>query len=341
MGLAKINVADVVNENQLFYIANNDLTQKKGLTLTAIMHNEMYFLPEFLEHYRKLGVQRFILLDDASTDGSVEFVSVQPDVMLLQSDYRFGDKVFYKGSGKEERAMLSWRQGMLETFCQNQWSLHLDLDEFVYLPKDQGFHGLINKINSTKIDMVWGAMIDLYPEKWDHISNSTHKINDINWYFDGVQHLKPSRFHSPPMLYSGSRSRLCQSFGISQSYEKRYKKILRKILGNPYPRMGIQRKPILLNWNRNLVFKSCHRIKHAKHNAMILPIAHYKYTPNFVDRVEFSVSTGAHHNGSKGYIELRNLRDEMIRSHQNFLCDSSVKFEGFESFVKTRNAIGI
>ncbi len=53
-----------------FAIASRDLTDTPGFTLTGLLHNEMHFLPPFLDHYRKLGVGRFIFVDDRSTDGT-------------------------------------------------------------------------------------------------------------------------------------------------------------------------------------------------------------------------------------------------------------------------------
>ena len=41
-------------------------------TVCAIVHDEMFFLPAFLAHYRRLGADRFVILDDASTDGTAD-----------------------------------------------------------------------------------------------------------------------------------------------------------------------------------------------------------------------------------------------------------------------------
>lgn len=309
--------------------------------LSGIMYNELYFLPKFLEHYRKLGIEKFILLDDGSTDGSLEFAAKQPDVMIVKSDFRFGEKAPHPSNGKMVNAYIAWRQALMVEYAQNQWSMHLDLDEFVHLPKGQSFNQLNEMMTDSKANILWGAMLDMYPKTWVDISDTNLTIDDIDWYFDGRQHLKPTKFSTPPMVYSGSRSRLCQQFGISQSKEKLYKKIIRKLLGNPYPRMGIQRKPIAINWHNGMVFKNSHRIKHAKHDKKILPIAHYKYTPNFVERVEYAISSGAHFNASKGYKELRDLRTEMLRENSTFLTDNSVQFIDYQSFLRTGNAYGV
>ena len=78
-----------------FVIASNDLTNAPGFTLTGLLHNEMFFLPEFLKHYRNLGVKRFIFLDDRSTDKTIDFLHEQEDVMVMQSKRRYGEKNTY------------------------------------------------------------------------------------------------------------------------------------------------------------------------------------------------------------------------------------------------------
>lgn len=54
------------------------------LACVALTHNEMRILPEFLAHYRRLGVDRFFLVDDHSTDGSRDYLMAQDDVTLYE-----------------------------------------------------------------------------------------------------------------------------------------------------------------------------------------------------------------------------------------------------------------
>jgi len=63
------------------------------VTLLTIVHNEMFFLPAFLAHYRSLGIEQFVVLDDASTDGTQSFLAQQPDVVVVKSSYRYGDTI--------------------------------------------------------------------------------------------------------------------------------------------------------------------------------------------------------------------------------------------------------
>ena len=59
----------------------------------------MFFLAAFLDHYRRLGVDQFLILDDSSSDGTREFLSAQADCLVLSSDLGFGDPVAAGGEG--------------------------------------------------------------------------------------------------------------------------------------------------------------------------------------------------------------------------------------------------
>src|SRR5690606_9889559 len=54
------------------------------LPCVALAHNEKHIFPEFLTHYRSLGVDRFFIVDDHSTDGSRAFLEAQPDVIIFE-----------------------------------------------------------------------------------------------------------------------------------------------------------------------------------------------------------------------------------------------------------------
>jgi hypothetical protein len=59
--------------------------------LIVITHNDMRLIASFFQHYRSMGVTRFICLDDASTDGTADFILEQPDTELFTSNVRYKD----------------------------------------------------------------------------------------------------------------------------------------------------------------------------------------------------------------------------------------------------------
>lgn len=194
-------------------ILGNPMLGRYRLSLCAIVHDELYFLPAFLAHYRGLGVERFIFLDDASTDGTRELIAAEPDCMLLGSDKRYFDEV----EGK--RALYAWRQAMMDRFCQDQWAIFADADEFLALPPGTGIEAMTARLDRLGSRAVWGVMVDLYPATVAEIRAGAAAAPfalDQGWFFDARRHLWCRAGAARPIgLYRGSRARLLAENGIA------------------------------------------------------------------------------------------------------------------------------
>ena len=115
-------------------IRSNPMLGTYAATVCAIVHDEMFFLPAFLDHYRRLGADRFVILDDASTDGTMASLAAQPDVMMVGSRIRYFEQVAYPPEMlariRETRAVRLWRDQMLDQYCAGQWAVVVDPDVF-------------------------------------------------------------------------------------------------------------------------------------------------------------------------------------------------------------------
>lgn len=74
----------------------------------------------FVEYHRKIGVKKFVILDNDSTDGSFEWLKEQADVFLLQT------KDEYTTIRRE-----AWINRMFAYFGYNRWYIVLDSDELL------------------------------------------------------------------------------------------------------------------------------------------------------------------------------------------------------------------
>ncbi|QFU09268.1 hypothetical protein PARPLA_02232 [Rhodobacteraceae bacterium THAF1] len=127
-----------------------------GVACLAICHNELTILPQFLNHYRRLGVSRFYVIDDRSTDGSSAFLHDQEDVALFQP---------LEGSSyKEDVAM--WRQSVLDAFCTGAWVTLPDLDEHLYYKNmHQSLPDLASELDRAGEEVLIAAMVDMYSDQ--------------------------------------------------------------------------------------------------------------------------------------------------------------------------------
>jgi hypothetical protein len=87
----------------------------------VVLRNETVRLPYFLDYYRRLGVSQFLVVDNASTDGSAAYLTDQPDVSLWQvaDGYRAA------------RFGLDWSAWLQLRYGHGHWCLTVDADELL------------------------------------------------------------------------------------------------------------------------------------------------------------------------------------------------------------------
>ena len=81
---------DRVRVHTLARIDSQTISDGAG-EIRAVMsvRNEILRLSQTLDHYRKIGVSRFFVIDNGSTDGTRELLTAQPDchVFLTRNSY--------------------------------------------------------------------------------------------------------------------------------------------------------------------------------------------------------------------------------------------------------------
>lgn len=131
------------------------ITPSDILCVTTL-RNEALRLPFFLQHYRDLGVDHFLVVDNGSDDGSLDMLLGQPDVSVWQTEHS------YRGS----RFGVDWMTWLQLRYGHGHWVLTADVDELlIYDGCDQ--HGLtaLTRVLDQQGQRAFGAlMLDLYPK---------------------------------------------------------------------------------------------------------------------------------------------------------------------------------
>ena len=98
------------------------------LAVGALFKNEGHIMKEWIEHYLYHGVEHFYMIDDVSTDTSVELLRPYIErglVTLWQPKW-----AYYLG-----RQRSLYNHFILPRICETQWLLIVDLDEFMWSPR--------------------------------------------------------------------------------------------------------------------------------------------------------------------------------------------------------------
>lgn len=176
-------------------ISVGEIRPKPGeIQAYARVKNESGKIPGFLKHHRRLGVERFFIIDDASTDETLEILGKEDDVHAYRLKKPIG-----KNTDHTDKHML------MRKYAKGRWILNLDIDEKLVYPgcETQCLKQLAQKLEGEGATGMGCLMIDLYPEK---INGKTETL-----YFDttGYYQKKKSYTEKPrKKYYGGPRKRL-------------------------------------------------------------------------------------------------------------------------------------
>lgn len=329
-----------------------------ALTLCAIGRNEMFFLPAFLDHYRRLGIEQFAILDDRSDDGTTEFLHKQSDVVVYRSGFKYGDTVELPDLGKKKlsnnRILYIWRTLLFQKFARNRWAIQVDLDEFLQLPDGMRFQDLETVMERTRHSLVYGLMLDVYPKCVDDLSEAdAGKGLDLAApvFFDGEPHLKLRRNRYPKIVHPGARARLYHSFGLSAAYAKARSKTRSRgfafwkrsaLPTEPtFPIYNTLQKPVFAKWPDGAHFLNSHRTTIHGAQSILLPVIHYRFTSMLYQKIEIALSEKSYSSNSLDHQLLLKLLQKMREQQASFLYASSVEFKSYSDLTDSGNAFGL
>jgi hypothetical protein len=120
------------------------------------VRNEGVRLPFFLDHHRRLGVDHFLIVDNASDDGSQDWLAEQPDVSLWVATEGY----------KQSRFGLDWLTWLQRRHGHGHWCLTLDADEILVYPyhETRSLRALTQRLEADGLRAFGTMMLDVYPK---------------------------------------------------------------------------------------------------------------------------------------------------------------------------------
>lgn len=145
------------SRHQLTRLADRtDQISPGAILCFSTMRNEITRLPWFLKHYRRLGIDHFLVVDNGSDDGTVAYLLNQPDVSVWQT----------KDSYRQSRFGVDWLTWLQIRYGHGHWCLTADADELLIYAHHEA-RGLrdLSAWLDTQGQQAFGALLlDLYPK---------------------------------------------------------------------------------------------------------------------------------------------------------------------------------
>lgn len=271
-----------MRENQISHHEFHDLRRLPDVAADAIIailviKNEALRLPAFLDHHRKLGVDRFVIIDNCSNDDGVAFLLNQPDVEIIQTS----------NSYREAMSGTCWAEVVRQRYGFDRWYLYVDADELlVYDGSDRrNLRELAEHMRRWGCKALYAPMIDLYSDKpFGQIGYQAGKrLQEACRYFDGSSYRKIEKSLSGKWYLSGGpRIRL-----LSNDRTEFFHSIAK------YP---------FFYWDRSVHRRSIHNFTaNGQKEQVSGALLHFKFLDDFKAKIDEAIESKEHWLASSQY----------------------------------------
>lgn len=291
-------------ENRIIPVGTNEVR------LFAIFRNESLRLPHFIEYYKQMGVDRFFLVDNNSTDDSKEVISKVENTHIFNTTDTYVNHWY-------------WMEHLLETYGKNHWCVVVDIDELFSFPQAENLsiRDLVNYLEMEETSAIRTFLLDMYPQY--QIDLTDYKGgNPLNYipFFDSSYNQSFFRFldrqnfkdFTTIIFTGGMRERVFSKINPPH--------ILSKI-------------PLFKNIDGSYLVQGMHAINGAKMSDIQGVVFHTKFLSDFIDEVKEEVKRGEHYGGAFYY---KHFENEISKNPEiGFFHEGSTKY------VDSRQLIGL
>jgi len=282
--------------------------RRGDILLFMSIRNEKVRLPYFLEYYRRMGVQHFLVVDNGSDDGGLEYLSEQLDVSvwLTHSSY------------KDSRFGMDWLNWLLLRYGTGHWCLTVDPDEFLIYPHHdtRPLRALTDWLDASAIKSFSAMLLDMYP-KGTLDARTYHEGQDpfqIAAWFDPANYtIRKNGEYGNLWIQGGPRSRAF-------------------FRDNPVQGPALNKIP-LVRWERSYVYvSSTHMLLPRSLNLVYDEnggekasgcLLHAKFLSTFAGKSAEEIERRQHYSDSQEYMAYHSG----LQEEQDFWCEESRRYE--------------
>ena len=140
-------------------------TTEKDLVVVCLMRDAELTITSFIEHYISLGAAHIVLLDNDSSDRTVELASAYDNVSVFRCTLPFA------------QYQLPMKRWLAREFCTGCWCLNVDSDELFLYPEAEEVQlsDFLHYLRSNSFTAVSAHMLDMFEDSPLHNIQSTPK----------------------------------------------------------------------------------------------------------------------------------------------------------------------
>jgi hypothetical protein len=238
---------------------------RRDLLAITTVRNGAFYIPSFLEHHRRLGIRHFLMLDNGSTDGTIELLCDQSDVTLYRTavPYRTHENLM--------------KRYMVRKHSKGKWNLFVDIDELFDYPASDRLDllDLLGYLEHHGYTGLVAQMLDMFSaEPLAGTPAATADLRSTFRYFD-VSDIsrRPYEFDDRP----GSK------------LESHHGGIRRTVFGSEN---SLTKAPLIFYDGEIETFVSWHHVRNARLADITALLLHYPFNRTFYEKAEEAARSG-------------------------------------------------
>ena len=285
-----------------FMTSEIELIKNVEIKLTDIIaicveKNDLIKLKKFIQHHRKLGIDKFVILDNNSDDGTIEYLLKQNDVVLLQT------KKSYSSSRR-----IAWINRIIAHYGYNRWYYVADSDELLVYEdcENKSIKNLIDYYKNHKIVRARALLLDMYAKQEYYSKGKIEKYYNECIYFDtGTYYKKENNYFYN--IKGGPRKRV---FEFSPCLTK-------------YPLVYFRKKDIYIKSHYLYPYNDNYK------SDCNLVLKHYKFLPTELEKIKEIAKNGNYFGGS---IEYKHYIDVIGKNNKlDFFTEDTCEYKNSKS----------
>ena len=239
-----------------------------AILLFAVVYNGAVYLDWFLDHYRALGVEHFFIVDNGSTDGTLDRLLGHDDVSVFSN----------RGSFARSGFGVLWINHLIQRFGVGHWCFNVDIDEAFVFPgfgDGRTLEDFLFYCGDNGYDAVPALAVDVYPERLDGADADDAFRRDC--YFDDDYVVARSELPPYVSAQGGIRQRIS---GLPLSHHK---------------------VPLVRATSELRYIEGSHNVTHAPMADVLAGLLHYKLVGDTRRRTLEAIARGEHFSGAAFY----------------------------------------
>lgn len=331
LGLRAGKLITLKNKEKYFSVRKGKVDPER-ITLFSIVRDEIFFIEAFFRHYRALGVEQFVILDDGSTDGTLEFLFDQPDCVVLGTDLPYGLKVltFYEGDKLRVRgASAALTTIVPHSIAPEDYVLYVDADEFLVLPDPfETLGDLLVYLRKKRTANVVASVVEMYPDRLSSLKG----FGGTPKSFDELVAEAPYFECGPMVELTGNGSYriaaptktfslIAEHFGLDR-IDRNSRSVLNSVR---------YKTPIMRNMHGNYRIDT-HTATMPVDNDLVLGLLHFVYTRNLRGKLGRVAEWRSHSHGNAKYDRLAALNEILEEKDPSLITKRSRHFRSRDDF---------